>query len=140
MKLHNTWSFPTFRYPFSLFEEGEEGDPLQHFHESSGLSISEDEKCLYVEAAVPGIKPDEIEMNFENGILWIKALKNEECEDKKKKFYRKAMRSFSYRIAIPSSVDETKQPEALCKNGMLKVAFIKKKGKDLKKTIPVKGD
>jgi HSP20 family protein len=132
------WSFPTFRFPFSLFEEGEESDQLQHFHESSGLTISEDEKYIYVEAAVPGIKSEDIEMTFQNGILWIKALKKEELEDKKKKFYRKATSTFSYRVAIPTNVDETKQPEAICKNGVLKVSFMKKKGKEPKKTIPVK--
>src|SRR5689334_18426976 len=120
MRHTNMWSFPTMRFPFSLFEEREESHALQHFHESSGLTVSEDEKCIYVEAAIPGIKSEDIEMTFENGILWIKAIKNEEIEDKKKKFYRKATDAFSYRVAIPANVEESKQPEALCKNGILK--------------------
>jgi hypothetical protein len=34
--------------------------------------------------------------------------------------------SFSYRVAIPSDVDETKEPEATCKNGIMKVTFTKR--------------
>jgi HSP20 family protein len=136
---HRSWSFPSIRFPFSLFEEGEEADTLQHFHESSGLTVSEDEKFIYVEAAIPGIKPEEIEMIFENGMLWIKAIRKEETEDVKKKFYRKATNAFSYRVAIPAVVEEKKPPEALYKNGILKVVFTKVKAKKSKK-IPVKAD
>lgn len=124
------WSFP------SIFENGDE--ILEHFEESSGLSVSEDEANIYVEACVPGITPQEIEMSYEKGILWIKAMKKEETEDKKKKFYRKATSSFSYRVALPSNVDDTKEPEATCKDGILKVTFAKKKSSQAKK-IPIKG-
>jgi HSP20 family protein len=132
------WSFPTFRFPFSLFEEGGEGDFLEHFNDSSGLSVSEDEKYVYVEAALPGIKSEDIEMTFENGALWIRAEKKEELEDNKKKFYRRAMSAFSYRVAIPADVDEAKPPEAICKNGVLKVTFLKKKQKEKPKKISIK--
>jgi len=123
---HNMGSFPSFRFPFSLREEGEAADMLQHFHESSGLTISEDKKHLYVEAAVPGHTSEEIEMTFEQGTLWIQSTKKEEKENKKK-FYRKAMSSFSYRVAIPTDIDETKPPESICINGILTVVFVKKK-------------
>lgn len=126
---HNFWSFSTPQFPFSLHEEGEEDEWLQHFHESSGLSISEDEHCMYVEAAVPGIDPKKIEMTFEDGTLWIRAMKEEENEDRKKKFYRKARNAFSYRIALPVFVDRTKSPETAYKNGILQVVFTKIKGK-----------
>src|ERR1700722_7347174 len=118
------WSFPTMRFPFSLFDEEEEGW-LQEFSDASGLSVSEDEKNVYVEAALPGIKPDEIEMTFDKGVLWIKAEKKEEEKDRGKKFYRKAVSSFSYRIAVPGNIDEGKQPDAGCKNGVLRVVFPK---------------
>lgn len=134
---YHVWSFPSVRFPFSFFEDEGEG-LLQHFEESSGLSVSEDEKNVYIEASVPGIRPEEIEISYEKGILWIKAMKKEETEDKKRKFYRKATSSFSYRVALPSNVEEGKQPEANCKNGILKVTFSKKKKSEAKK-IPVKG-
>jgi HSP20 family protein len=133
----SAWSFPSVRFPFSLFEEGEDEAWLQDFSDPSGLSVSEDEQNVYVEAALPGIKADEIEMTFEKGVLWIKAERKDEQEDKGRKFYRKATNTFSYRIAIPGEVDEIQQPDATFINGMLKVAFPKTQKKEPKK-IPIK--
>jgi HSP20 family protein len=126
------WSFPY------VFDE-EEGGSLQEFSEWSGLSVSEDDRHIYVEASVPGIKPEEIEMTFEKGILWIKAEKKEEVKDNKKKYYRRAMNQFSYRLAVPGNIDENKQPEATCKNGVLKVTFTKTQKSEPRK-IPIKGE
>lgn len=130
------WSFPMLRFPFSLLDEGEEGW-MENYTEPSGLSVSEDENSVYIEAAVPGLKPEEIEMTFEKGILWIKGEKKEEAEDKNKKFYRKALSTFSYRIAVPNNIDESKQPEATCKNGILHITF-SKATKAQPKKIPIK--
>ncbi len=127
------WSFPSFRFPFSLYEEGEEDEMLQHFQESTGLTISEDEGCVFVEAAVPGIPPNQIEITFAQGMLWIKATKKEEVEDKKKKFHRRATNCYTYHVAIPADIDESNAPEALCKNGILHVTLVKKKPGKLKK-------
>ncbi len=131
----SSWSFPSLRFPFSLFEENDE-DWIQDFSDLSGLTVSEDDKCVYVEAALPGIKPEEVEVTFEKGILWIKAEKKE-TETKTKKYYRKATSQFSYRIAVPGNIDETKQPEAEMKHGMMRVAFPKSQGSEPKK-IPIK--
>lgn len=123
-------------FPFS-FWEGNEDEWMQDFSEQSGLSVSEDDNNVYVEAALPGIKPGEIELSFEKGVLWIKAEKKEEVQDKSRKYYRKSTGTFSYRVAVPGNVDESRQPEAVCKNGVLKVSFAKTKKTEAKK-IPVK--
>ena len=129
------WSFPVPRFP-ALFDEEEEGW-LENYSEPSGLSVSEDDTHVYVEAAVPGLKSDEIEMTFDQGILWIKGEKKEETEDKTKKYYRKALSSFSYRIAVPGNIDLSSQPSATCKNGVLRVTFVKT-SKSQPKKIPIK--
>jgi HSP20 family protein len=131
------WSFPRIRHPFSFLEDVSDDWDLAEFTSPSGLSVSEDEQHIYVEAALPGIQPEEVDMVFDKGVLWIKAEKKEQSEDKKKKFYRKAVSSFSYRIAVPGDIEESKVPEAVCKNGILKVTFYKTKGGPTKK-IPVK--
>ena len=133
------WSFPSMRFPFSLFEENEEEGWLQDFSDPSGLSVSEDEHNVYIEAALPGIKTEEIEMTFERGTLWIKAEKKEEVEDKSKKFYRKATNTFSYRVAVPGEIEEHQQPEAVFKDGMLKITFPKTKKSEPKKIQIKKG-
>lgn len=132
----NKKSAPRLRFPFSFLENVEDDWDLQEFSSPSGLSVSEDDENVYIEAAMPGIRNDEIELIFDKNVLWIKGEKREEVEDKKRKFYRKAMRNFSYRISVPGDIDETKEPEAICKNGVLKVSFKKaKKGSTSKKIL-----
>lgn len=90
----------------------------------NGLSVFEDEKNVYVEAAVPGIDPKKIDVSFEKGILWIKGEAKEEEKDGKK-YYRKASSSFSYRVTIPGEVDWNTEPTAISKNGIMRVTFAK---------------
>lgn len=113
-----------WNFPFSLEED--ENWPVESTH-ASNLSIFEDENHVYVEAALPGLKPEEIEVTFEKGILWIKAERRQEEEDKKKKYYRKAVSSYSYRVAVPGQIDSGHEPEASYKDGIMKVAFSKTK-------------
>lgn len=92
---------------------------------SSGLAMSEDNKNVYVEAALPGINPNDIEVTFNKGVLWIRGQAKEEEGDKQRKYYKKSARSFSYRTVVPESVDEGIEPEVVGKNGMLRVTFAK---------------
>lgn len=130
------WSFPSFRIP-SLWEDLEEEEKELTRGIPSGLSVSEDDKNIYVEAAVPGIEPKDIEVTFDRGILWIKAEAKE--EEKKKKYYRRASRSYSYRVAVPGEIDEKTEPSATCKNGVMTVVF-SKKIKSQPKRIAVKSE
>lgn len=130
------WPFQRQRPSFSFLENIDDDWDLHDFTNSSGLSISEDSDHVFVEAAIPGIISTEVDMTYDKGILWIKAEKQEE-EQKKRKYYRKALATFSYRVAVPGEIDEAKDPEAICKNGVLKVTF-RKKHKGLSKKIPIK--
>ncbi len=103
----------------------------------TGVTISEDEKHIYVEVAVPGVDPKDVEVTFDKGVLWIKGEGKVEEEDKKKKFYRKATSSFSYRVAVPGEIDADAEPQAQSKHGMMKVTFIKAP-KSMPKKITVK--
>lgn len=130
------WSFPRHR---PLIENAEDDWDLYEFTSPSGLTVWEDEQHVYVEASLPGIKPEEIDMHYERGILWIKAERKEEEEDKKKKYYRKAHSAFSYRVAIPGEINEDQQPEAVSKNGILKVIFRKTRKGPSKKIVVKEG-
>lgn len=92
---------------------------------SSGLSVSENKQNIFVEAAMPGLKPEDIDLHLDRGTLTIKGEKKEEKEDKDKKFYRRASRSFSYRLNLPEEVDETNEPQAVYKDGIMKITFAK---------------
>lgn len=98
---------------------------LVPFSTGNGLSISEDEENIYVEASLPGIDPSQVEITFDKGTLWIKGEMEEKEEDKKKKFYRRASSSYSYRVSVPGEIDQNKEPEATYNNGVMKVSFAK---------------
>ncbi|GAB4193282.1 MAG: hypothetical protein Tsb0015_15940 [Simkaniaceae bacterium] len=122
-----TEHFP-FHWDFENFWENEE-----EIASPSGLSISEDDKFVYVEAALPGVSPEEVEVTFDKGILWIKAQRKEEKEEKEKKYYRKASRSYSYRVAVPGNIDENKEPEATFHEGIMTIKFSKTEKAEPKK-------
>jgi HSP20 family molecular chaperone IbpA len=103
---HLSWE--TGHFPF--WEEGEERW-LQHPIENSGLSIYEDQNNTHVEAAVPGMKSDEIKISFDRGMLWLKAQKKKR---KKKKKNITARRRLSSRIKSPCQA-------ILMKNSSLKL-------------------
>src|SRR5947209_13313316 len=67
----------------------------------TGVSLSEDEKNVYVEASVPGIDPKDIEVTFDDGYVWIRGEAKEEEKDEQRKYYRQANRSYSIRVAVP---------------------------------------
>lgn len=114
---------PLFHFPNFLKE-------LEQFKsggKDQGLTIYDEKNTIVIEAAMPGLKSEEIEINLNKDTLWIKGEKKEEATDKDKKFYSKSTRSFSYSIALPEQVDESQEPEATYKDGVLKISFKKAK-------------
>ena len=93
------------------------------------VDIVDDKDQIKVKADLPGMKKDEIEVNFENDILTIKGEKKEEKEIKEKdcirseRYYGAFQRSFS----LPSSVDASKV-NASYKDGVLEIILPKKEG------------
>ncbi len=112
-----------FRFPISRIASvwDDEEDTLPATNGS--VTISEDDKNVYVQAALPGVDPSDVEITFDRGIVWIKGETND--EDKGKKYYRKATSSFSYRVAVPGEIDTTVEPEATSKHGVMTVSFAK---------------
>ncbi len=115
-------SFPSLSLP-DLWSE--EDNWLMTPSTQSGLSVYEDEKFVYVETAVPGIDPKDVEVTYQDGYLWVRAETKKEEKDKNKKFYRQASSSFSYRVAIPGDVDTTKDPDATYRHGVMTITFAK---------------
>lgn len=97
----------------------------------SGLSISEDDKYVYVEAALPGVDPEDVETTYHNNVLKIHGkAKTEEKKDRKN--YRTMTSEFSYQVTI-RDVDSNEEPEATSKNGVLEIKFAKSKAAQPKK-------
>jgi len=104
---------------------------------SRGARIYEEDNKLIVEAPLPGLNANEIEVNLHKGTLWIRGESKEEESDKKKKFYRSSRRSYSFSFALPKQIDEKQEPQATYNDGILKVSLNLSKEAQPKK-IPVK--
>ena len=103
---------------------------------SDNLDVYETKDDVVVKASVAGVDPDKIEITFEKGVLTIAA--QEEVEEKEdKRYYKKATRSYSYRVAIPGNIDLSLEPDAKINHGIVKVVF--KKAEEAKpKRIAIK--
>jgi HSP20 family protein len=103
---------------------------------SENLDVYETKDESVVKASVAGIDPDKVEITFEKGILTISA-QDEKEENEGKRYYKKASRSYSYRVAIPGNIDLAKEPEAKVNHGIVTVTF--KKAEEVKpKKIAIK--
>lgn len=94
---------------------------------SNNLDLYETEDEVVVKANVAGVPADKVEVMFEKGVVRITAHTEEEASDKKKQHYAKSSWSYSYRVAIPSSImlDHTQEPQAVVENGVMTVTFKK---------------
>lgn len=106
---------------------------LQDEGRDQGLTIYDEKDSIVIEASMPGLKLEEIEINLNKGILWIKGEKKEEEANKNKKFYKKSFRSYSYSIVLPDEIDENQEPDACYKDGILIVTFPRSKHQGIKR-------
>lgn len=122
----NPWS--------SLFDE----DFLPSSLQTQGVRVYEKDNELHVEAPLPGLKPEEIEVKLNNGILFINGRCQEEEKDNRKKFYRSSTRQYSYSIALPAQIDEKQERQAVYQDGILNISFPLEKKTTEGKKITVK--
>lgn len=137
--------FPSPRRSSELFSLGKFFEDLEKDMESfssndSGLSVSSDAERVYIEAHVPGLTAKEVEVTVEgNNLLWIKGKKKEEERDKNRKYYRQCQSTFSYCIPLWEEIDLTAEPEAVCKDGIMRITLQKKQEQQIEsKKIQVK--
>ncbi len=127
-------SFPTMRFPFSLFDDEEEGWP-QEFADTSGLSVYEDENNVYIEAALPGIRPEEIEMTFDKGVLWVKAEKKRRKRIKVKNFIVRLSALFPIVWPSPAISTRASSPMPHARMAFSSSNSLKHKRRSLKKFL-----
>lgn len=116
------WQPLSMRWP-NIWDWDEE-DGVPGVAASDNLDVFETADEVVVEASIAGIAEDKVDITFERGVLWIRA----EAEEEKKegrKYYRKATRSYSYKVAVPGDVDMKKEPAAQIDNGVVTVTFRK---------------
>ena len=86
------------------------------------LDLSETEDSFIVEVALPGVKPEDVQVTFENNVLMIKGELRQEAEEQKRNFHRveRHYGTFQRAIGLPSTV----RPDAIqasLTNGILRL-------------------
>ncbi len=106
----------------ALFEELENSAPISLVR-GNGVTMGETESTIFVELPVPGCNKENIEITFEKGHLLVKGNETEEKTDVN--YLLKASRQCAFQVAIPRRVDDQSSPEAVFKDGILRVEFKK---------------
>jgi HSP20 family protein len=95
------------------------------------VNIKEDDKAYYVEAELPGVKKEDMEISVKDGSLTLKGEKKTFKEDKKENFHRVERSYGSFYRMIPLANDcDTEQVSANYQDGLLTVTVGKKKTKE----------
>lgn len=91
-----------------------------------GLNVYETKDAVVVEAALPGIPSEDIEVLCDKGVVTIRGESKEKEEERtKRKYYREEKTSrFDYRTALPVSCNEAKA-SAEFTDGVVKVTIPK---------------
>ena len=111
-----------------------EGRPVRTLLESNGgsaqgyfpVDLFETGDEVVVKAALPGVKPDDIDISVHGQLLTIKGRTEEETEDKAQNYYRRERRfgTFVRQFSLPEEVDANKA-KAHFENGVLRLALPK---------------
>jgi len=104
------------------------------------VDISEDEKAIFIEADMPGMKKDDVSVTMEDDVLSICAEREHSEEEKKKGYHRieRSWGSLSRSFTVGDNVD-SEHIDASYDNGVLKIVVPKKEVEPkLGVEIPVK--
>lgn len=102
------------------------------------MDVSETETHFEVTVDLPGLKPEEVNVEVKDGDLWISGEREEKKEEKDKTYHRVERHHGEFRrvISLPQSVD-TEAIEATFDNGSLHVN-VPKREQAKTKSIKVK--
>jgi HSP20 family protein len=101
---------------------GQPGEAVQQRLWAPALDISERKDAYVVTVEVPGVKPEELDITLEDGLLTIQGERRFAQESSDQQFHRVERRYGSFRrsITLPSQV-QADQIEASFDNGVLEV-------------------
>ena len=93
-----------------------------------GLSISEDKERLYIDAELPGVQPEDVEVTVEpkERKLLIKGKSKAAREDVH--YHLKQKAKCCYQIPLSNEIDIESKVEAVSKDGILSITLSKNRG------------
>ncbi len=90
-----------------------------------GLSISEDEDRVYIDAELPGVKSDEVEVEIDPKKRHL-LLRGENKQTRENaKYHLKTTGSYSYVIPLSNEIDLESKVDAVSKDGILSITLTK---------------
>jgi HSP20 family protein len=106
---------------------------------SPRMDIYEKDNKIIAEVEIPGVKPEDINIEVTDNLLKVEAKTIEEKEEKERGYYRKEIgkRYFKRIIALPVDV-KGNEAVAECEDGVLRIEIPKVKKKEEPKKIKVK--
>lgn len=117
---------------------GDEDFPAATTDWMPAVDIEDRTDKVIVRADVPGVKPEDIKVSMENGVLTLAGERKSESEEKGKDFTRveRTYGSFFRSFALPQGADAEKIT-ATAKDGVLEIV-VPKSAKAQPRQIPVK--
>ncbi len=105
------------------------------------VDIHEDDHRFVIEADVPGVKPDDIEVTMERGVLSIRGERASVSEEQEAGYKRveRVRGSFYRRFSLPDSADD-ERIEAHGRDGVLQITIPKKEVAKARKIAIKSGD
>ncbi|MGQ9805930.1 MAG: Hsp20/alpha crystallin family protein [Chlorobiales bacterium] len=90
------------------------------------VDIAEDEKNIYIEAELAGLKKEDVKVSIEDNVLTIRGERKQENEEKKKNYHRveRVYGSFSRAFSLGENVDKD-NIEAKYEDGVLHLTLPK---------------
>lgn len=118
------------------------GDERNHLAASDwvpAVDIREEQERYVIHADVPGVKPEEIEIHMEDGVLSISGQRESETKDEREGYKRveRVRGNFFRRFSLPDTADAD-GISARSANGVLEIV-IPKQAKVMPKRIKVEG-
>ena len=133
-----TKSLEAFRREMDrLFDKFFEMMPFSEQEFVPSVDVSETANEIMVQAEIPGIDPQELDISLNGRLLTIRGEKKSEHEEEKENYHKIERRygSFSRTLELPSDIDPDRV-EAKYKDGVLKIILPKtESGKKIKVSV-----
>lgn len=105
--------------------------------ETFRMDVQENENDYFVEAELPGVKKEEIEVKMDHGRLQISIEREESTEDSKKNYIHRERKCSSLKRSIYLADSDEQGIAAKLDNGVLSLTIPKKKAEDRAKKIDI---
>lgn len=100
---------------------------------NEGISISEDENKLYIDAPMPGVKSDEVSLTLDPKRRVLSLCGEANIERENVKYHVKGSHCHCYEIPLSNEIDMEGAVDAIAKEGILTIALPKSKSHKPKK-------